>query len=320
MLALGAPAASARPKPIPSGLHRLWSEYPVKSSRPAARARTSTKPARDAERAATPSSTSAFSTVLLALAALVGAVGLLAAAQIVRPRFAPGSALRLRRRHSALLAEGIAMNDRVRRLFSSAESDSPPEAAAGTSPEGLPEAHVSSHDAGPEQDHALDEIDELLPAEEIGEQVAAILASAKQAAHRLHEAARREAEQMRNEANEQAAAALERANAESESVREESEQLRADARKEAERVLAEAKREAEVIERTAKKRSQELANEAVERRKALVREAERSETRLQQVLDVFRAMTSQLEELLEAGRTEAPASDDLEEALRREIR
>ena len=212
------------------------------------------------------------------------------------------------------------MNDRVRRLFSSAESDSPPEAAAGTSPEGLPEAHVSSHDAGPEQDHALDEIDELLPAEEIGEQVAAILASAKQAAHRLHEAARREAEQMRNEANEQAAAALERANAESESVREESEQLRADARKEAERVLAEAKREAEVIERTAKKRSQELANEAVERRKALVREAERSETRLQQVLDVFRAMTSQLEELLEAGRTEAPASDDLEEALRREIR
>jgi cell division septum initiation protein DivIVA len=246
---------------------------------------------------------------VLAFIALVGAMGVFVGLLVFRPRTL------------TLLPEGTVMNDRVRRMFSSTESAPPPEAGV----------------VNPSEDHTVAEIGELMPAEEIGEQVTTILASAKQAARQLREAARREAEQLRNEAKEEAAAVLERANADLRGVREESDRLREEAgayskdtrraadrdaaetrrkfAEEAERRLAEASHEADGIVRAAKKRSQELANEAGQRRKALVREAERSEARLHQVLDVFRAMTSQLEELLENRRAEAPA-EELDEALK----
>ena len=167
---------------------------------------------------------------------------------------------------------------------------------------------------------------------EVGDQVAVILASAKQAAQGLQDSARQEAERIRAEATEEAATRLTDVKREVARRREEGDKLRAEAvaygkstREAADRDAAETRRNAEEesakrradvereareIRRAAERRSEELTSEALQRQRALVAEAKRSEARLEQLLGVFRTMTSQLEDLLGVERGTASSEDE----------
>jgi hypothetical protein len=164
----------------------------------------------------------------------------------------------------------------------------------------------------------------------VGEQVASVLAAAHQAADQIRATALEEAEQIREEANADAAATRDQAGRAAEQARRESEALRAEADEysteaheaadryvattrqqvedEAARRRAEIDREARESHRAAEQQARGIETEALERRRAIIEEAERSEARLEQLLGVFRGMTSQLEELL---RPE-PVADDAE--------
>jgi cell division septum initiation protein DivIVA len=159
---------------------------------------------------------------------------------------------------------------------------------------------------------------------QVGEQVTAVLTTAQQGAEQIRESARREAELIRAEANDKAAAMLAEATLDAEQTRRESEELRAEAdryakenREAAERYLEETRRESDQeaarrradvdeqvreIRRAAQQKAKDLETEALERQKALVLQAGRSEARLEQLLGVFRGMTSQLEEVVQAGQ------------------
>jgi F0F1-type ATP synthase membrane subunit b/b' len=181
---------------------------------------------------------------------------------------------------------------------------------------------------------------------QVGEQVAAVLASAEHAGKEILQTARQEAERVRAEAKDQATATLSQAKLAAERGRRESEQLRADAeaysketRKAADRYVAEtrAKTDQEAaqkrvqadeqvlgIRRDAERKAKDLHREALERQKTLMQQVGRAEARLQQLLGIFRAMTSQLEGLVKAeprrqsGDAEGKASltAPLDEALR----
>ena len=175
---------------------------------------------------------------------------------------------------------------------------------------------------------------------EVGDQVATILASAKQAAQRIQVSARQDAERLRREANQAAAARLQAVEQELAGKRQEGAKLRADAEayskstrqaadryagetrrkidEESEKRRKEAEREANQIRAAAKQQAERLGSEGVRRQRALTAEAQRSEARLEQLLGVFRALTSQLEDVLGDERATAPSTEgrDLEKALR----
>jgi hypothetical protein len=181
---------------------------------------------------------------------------------------------------------------------------------------------------------------------EVGEQVAAVLVSAEQAAEQIRESARREAERLRAETKDKAAATLSETKLDAERKRHESEKVRTDAdeysketRGAADRYVAQtrakidkeaAQRRAEVdevvrgIRRAAEQKAKDLETEALQRQKTLVQEVGRAEDRLQQLLGIFRGMTSQLEGLIKAdsatrsGDAEGtgPVAEPLDEALK----
>jgi hypothetical protein len=260
---------------------------------------------------------------------------------VARPHFS--------RRHTSLLAEGLRMNDFVRRLFNATEhqaQDAEPRAATPSMSEGDPAAQLQRLASETRTDGGgLVPPEQADPASvEIGDQVAAILSTAKQGAEQLRESAGQEAERIREEAKQLAASALEGAKRHAQRRREEGDKLRAEAdayskttREEADRHAAEARRkteeeagrrrseaeqEAREIHRAARQRAAELTTESLQRQKVLVAEAERSEARLTQLLGVFRAMASQLEELLEPEPAGAPVAghavseENLDEALK----
>jgi F0F1-type ATP synthase membrane subunit b/b' len=187
-----------------------------------------------------------------------------------------------------------------------------PESGTGEAGEGLVEA-----ERGEPTEVGLGEEDYA----QVGEQVTAVLTSAQQGAEQIRDSARREAELIRAEANDKATAMLAEATLDAEQMRRESEELRAEAdrygkesREAADRYLEETRREsdqeaarrrAEVdeqvrgIHQAAEQKAKDLETEALERQKAFVLEAGRSEARLEQLLGVFRGMTSQLEELVQ---------------------
>jgi hypothetical protein len=229
-------------------------------------------------------------------------------------------------------------NQFVRRFFASEPEQTTPGVAMSKSDAGGMGTGDSGRDRPEPADHVYDEV---------GDQVSAILAAAKQASHQLRESARQDAERIRKEAENQATASLEQAGRDAAQTRTEGDQVRAEAeayskstreaadrdaaetrrtiREEAEKLRTEAKHEANAIRHAARRRSDELRTEAMDRQKALIDEAELSEARLQQLLDVFRAMTSQLEGLLEPEpggkrRTlqseDAASAEELDEALR----
>jgi F0F1-type ATP synthase membrane subunit b/b' len=178
---------------------------------------------------------------------------------------------------------------------------------------------------------------------EVGERVGAVLTSANQAAEQIRESARQDAARIRTEASDNAAATIAEASLDAERTRRESEELRAEADRysketregadrygvETRRKLDEeaAERRAEVeeqarrIRQAAEQKAKDLVTEAVHRQKALVQEAGRSEARLQQLLGVFRGMTSQLEELVkpepaEGSDEKGTREEGLDEALK----
>jgi len=170
-------------------------------------------------------------------------------------------------------------------------------------------------------------------AEQVGEQVAAVLVSAEQAAEQIRESARQDAERIRAEAEDKVTATLSETKLEAERGRRESEKLRADAdaynkqtREAADRYITEmrvkidkevAQRRAEVdeqvrgIRRAAELKAKDLETEARARQKTLLQQVARAEARLEQLLGIFRGMTLQLEGLVSA--ESAGRSGDAEE-------
>jgi cell division septum initiation protein DivIVA len=183
-------------------------------------------------------------------------------------------------------------------------------------------------------------------AEQFGEQVAAVLASAEQAAETIRESARQDAERIRAEAKDKVAATLSEAKLEADRGRRESEKLRADAdaynkqaREAADRYTTEmrvkideevAQRRAEVdeqvreIRRAAEREAKDVETEARARQKTLLQQVGLAEARLEQLLGIFRGMTLQLEGLVSAesaGRSgdaeeKASVAGELDEALK----
>jgi hypothetical protein len=230
-------------------------------------------------------------------------------------------------------------NDFVRRFFNANE---PEQTTSGVVMSKSGEGVIGTAGGGGDQPEPADQA-----YDEIGEQVSAILAAAKQAAHQLQESARQDAERIRKEAEDRATASLEQAGRDAARRRTEGDRVRAEAEAygkstreaadrdaaetrrtiagEAEKLRTEARRDASAIRDAARQRSDELRTEALGRQKALIGEAGRAEARLQQLLDVFRAITSQLEDLLEPEpgrrrdemqRGDAASAEELDEALR----
>ncbi len=107
-------------------------------------------------------------------------------------------------------------------------------------------------------------------------------------------------------------------------------ETRAKAEPEVERRLVEADERAQAIVAEAEQRARHVAQEGVRRKEALAVEAKRYEERLATLLEVFRTMTTQLEDLTRgsqegkerdldseeaAQNTEAPVAEALDEAI-----
>ena len=167
----------------------------------------------------------------------------------------------------------------------------------------------------------------------VGEQVTAVLASAQHAADEIIAAARVDAARIRSEAEASVEATQAEAASEASRAREESDRLRRDAGEysestraaadeyatkarasadeDAARALAEASERAEAVQTEAEQRVSERERRELRRQEALVRDAEQFEQRLDSLLEVFRGMTGQLEDVIRANREaklrEAPA-------------
>jgi len=162
---------------------------------------------------------------------------------------------------------------------------------------------------------------------QVGEQVAAVLTSARQAADELLTAARADAERMLAQAEGRAEETVSAASREAEGLRREAGQLRSEAESYAEetrasadeytdtarrlaegeraKTIADAEERAREIQADAERRAQAIGAEALQRHQVLVREVGRSEERVHDLLAVFRGITSELEALVTT-ETEAP--------------
>ncbi|MDQ3778805.1 MAG: hypothetical protein M3310_08110 [Actinomycetota bacterium] len=163
---------------------------------------------------------------------------------------------------------------------------------------------------------------EPIPFDQVGEHVSAVLSSAHEAADRLRASATEEAEQIRAKAEEYADKTRAAADAYAEERRE-------NAETKASAITTEAEKRARSLRDAARKDAADIQRDAVQRREALLEESERSEERLRNLLQVFRAMTERLENLVGAdsvdpreGDAEAESEPDenLAEALMLEQR
>lgn len=176
-----------------------------------------------------------------------------------------------------------------------------------------------------------------LPADlsDVGAEVGAVLASARDAAARIRNQANEEAEKLREGATAAAEAQMaeaarlaaedrseaERVRAEAEAYAQETradaetyaEQTRTDAEREAAKIVEEARARLEAADADIAQKVRDLTANARERVNTLQAGSRRHEERLEHMLVVFRGMTSQLEELL--GEREEQGDDNLEEAL-----
>jgi hypothetical protein len=191
----------------------------------------------------------------------------------------------------------------------------------------------------------------------VGEQVMAVLASAQKAADQMLLSAREEADRVRSDAQEQAAASRTEALSETARVQRESARIRlevetygketrdaadvhaaetrAEAERAAERRLAEAEERAQAIVAGAEQRAGDVAQQEVRRQEGAARRQEalaagvkQHEERLENLLEVFRGMAAQLEDVIRTNQeakdpeeeqdAEAPADEAIEEVLRPE--
>jgi len=161
---------------------------------------------------------------------------------------------------------------------------------------------------------------------EVGEQVASVLAAAQQAAEEVRAAAVQEAERIRQEAEadaastrREAASAAEQTRSEIGALRAEAEEYSREAREAADRYAVTTRRQVEEevaarraesderardIERAAAEQAREIEAEALERRRTIIEEADRSEERLEELLQEFQGMTAQLDGLVHARHEE----------------
>lgn len=210
------------------------------------------------------------------------------------------------------------MNDFVQRFFKTGDNRAEEPEAAYAAEQALVDDDPAAEENPQFEATAPATAEADQAAIEFGDEVAAILATAKQAAQKLHDSTRQDADRIREEAEEVRA----EAEAYSKSTREEADLHAVETRRKLDVELEERRRDAEheanEIRRAAKQRAEELASEALRRRGAIIAEAERSEARLEQLLDVFRTVTSQLEELLgsERGVVSSGETHNLDEALR----
>ena len=176
--------------------------------------------------------------------------------------------------------------------------------------------------------------DEARAYAQVGERVTAVLTSAQAAAEEILSSARADAERTLAEAAERADQTVTIASRRADAMRRDAESARSEAkaygdetrssadryteegRKRADAAaaekLAEAEERAQAIRAAAQRRARHIESEAAKRHDTLLREVERTEGRIQDLLKVFRGMTTQLEALL---ATET-ADDALEDALK----
>ena len=339
LLAASSTAAVAAGKPQPEP-QNLWRSYPLNGGRggsatsPAA-SKTAVKSPRD-------TGTSSSNTLLIAwIAVAIATAGVLAAVILV-PRLAPsgayGGASRLRSRRRRFRREKgeSVMGSERRRLWGRRESeagepqvqrpserDEPAESrltrisAYGVRTEPEEPAQVETPSAGP-ADTA-----------EVAVAVSNVLKSAEEAAARMRRAAHADAAKIRDEAKNAVEAEL----AEAQRVRAETEaelnsahaaastfaqKLRSDAENEAQQMVQEARARLERADSEIERKLRESEHSARHRRQQLEAETERYHERLERMLGVVQAMSSQLEDLLAGPKadTAGPASrETLEGAL-----
>jgi F0F1-type ATP synthase membrane subunit b/b' len=225
------------------------------------------------------------------------------------------------------------MANRRRRKWARREPDMfPTDDGAAVEPE-----QPDSAEAGDEP--AAERAKQELPADlsDLAAEVGAVLASAREAAERIRSQANEDSAKQREEAKAAAEAELaearhiaeadraegERLRAESETYAKETradaetsaEQTRTDAEREANRIVEEARGRLEAADAEVARRMRDLTATASERFNTLQAGSRRHEERLETLLDVFRGMTSQLEELLGERAVEGSDEESLEEAL-----
>lgn len=219
----------------------------------------------------------------------------------------------------------------------------PPSASAGgTDGTGLPTKRIAAYTPAPSTDpsgnvgeddaHDGPATTEAMPNRSAGEEVDAILQTAKEAAAKLTAAATEEAERTRAEANAAATRELETARSRAAADREHAAKERAEAEAYAARLRSEAEAAAEKVRVGAQLEASKLAEATQESARVQVGllrvQAERHEERLEQLLAVARGITSEIEDVLERehdygldvgpadqGRAAEPAHADLQEAL-----
>jgi hypothetical protein len=370
--AQGEPEPGARTtEDVPPAVERLWKEYPLNPT-PAGVAGSSTvregslapppvsAPADDGEGDfLTKPVTLVFVgaaiglLALIALSALSGAPrpgrALLGSGVLLSRSPSGGSRLAVRRRRSPLTParpreDGGGKTPRLPkslRARSDPMSKQPEQAQPGPK---SPDQHEGVAHEPVDADYAR-----------VGEKVTAVLASAQEAAEQMVASARAESERIRSEAQEQAALTAAAAKSEVERLQRERETLeveaedyrkesqaaadgyaagsRAEAEAEAARRLADADERAQAVVAEAEGRARSAEQESVRRQEARAAAAKRYEDRLTSLLDVFRGMTTQLEELVrtdeearqadgggEESDPEATGGEGLEDALRPEAR
>jgi hypothetical protein len=187
------------------------------------------------------------------------------------------------------------------------------------------------------EEQALRREPKLTTAADLGEHVAAVVATAEQAAEQMQSEAAADAERIRAEAREEAKALIAEATREAERIREGATTYSSEARQDADayagekrseadayshRVRAEVEQDAREVRAAAEQEAKGIERDARRRREILSSELERFEERVHSLHTVFQGMTTQLETLLptnaKTSGEEPRAADSIEESLRPE--
>jgi F0F1-type ATP synthase membrane subunit b/b' len=341
-IAVAATTTSPRPQP-----QHLWRAYPLDSAKRGAPTtqspRTTPTPSSDE---GTSSGGGGMTTILIFVGAAMLVAGSAAAFALYRLR--PDVSIRSSGAGSIhapwLLSRppegGSTMANRRRRKWARREPEMSFGEEAPIEPAGQAEAAPEALEE-PVSEEAADRDDAALPANlsDVGAEVGAVLASAREAAARIRNQANADAANLRDEAKEAAGAELAEARqratedrAEGERLRAEAddyaketradaetfaEQTRRDAEREAAKIVEEARARLEAADAEVARKIRDLTANARERLNTLQAGSRRHEERLEHMLVVFRGMTSQLEELLETrdGENGDLTDEELEEAL-----
>jgi len=327
------PARGGEQQDVPKPVKRLWSEYPLNSSKPQSdqpgtRLEPSPLPETRAREGGEPGGGISSEVLLAATAAGLGGLALVVLA-LGRGAVATVAGTTRRGLRSRLAVPALALqhgstrgdvpnhspNDGGHRMSnfrrtrkSKDENESTARSADGEQKATEKFAAYSASpaaeaDAGANQQEAETTLpsgvqedpdprgEDAAAYEQVGEQVTEVLTSAHQAANRLRASATEEVERVRRQAEEYATET--RAAADSYA-----DERRKAAETEAGQIKSDAEQQANAVRAAAQKDAVEAQRDAVERRQALLEETERSEERLQNLLQVFRAMTQRLETLV----------------------